>query len=355
MNWKQFYKRRLLTTKQWNQGKTTKETVLKGHSETVFCIKIIDENRVVSAGADARIIFWDVNKQSMELIMNAETGMLGMGFDSESNKLAVGGFSGQMKVIKLNFDKREKLSTFSVRELKDTLKSKKIDFSDCLEKNDLVRRIESSRAMPLADIEKTYDLHSGIIGIDLSNNILASGGRDGLLRIRNLDTESELVLKDHLDAVNCVQLYDSNTKAISAANDALLKMWDVSKAKCVKSLGGHNAWIWGMQFDSKSNTIITSSVDGTLKIWDSNSGKSVHTIKNPVHRELAGISVDFNTGRVAVSSFDTSVRVWDLRSYKCLATLQGHTDKCTRTSLNEDKIFSASFDTTVRIWDFSVI
>jgi len=240
-----------------------------------------------------------------------------------------------------------------VKELKDLLRAKSIDFSDCFEKGDLVRRILSSRALPMAEIVKTFQSHLGpIVGMDLVNNLVGSGARDGYIHIKNLESDVTTTLKGHSDAVNVVQFFGSCSKVISAANDSLIKVWDVNTTKTIKSMSGHLAWVWGLKYDEPSNTVVSCSVDGTVRIWDFNSGKEVASLPNPTGREVSGVDVDFLANRIVSNSFDGHARLWDMRTRKLVTTLKGHKDRGTRICLNEDKVLTASFDTDVRQWSF---
>ncbi len=57
-----------------------------------------------------------------------------MDYNDEQKLLATGSFDGAITVSNVNFEKREKLNTIPIKELKEILKNKNIDFSDCFEK-----------------------------------------------------------------------------------------------------------------------------------------------------------------------------------------------------------------------------
>jgi WD40 repeat protein len=122
--------------------------------------------------------------------------MLGLSYDPESKRIATGGFDGSVQLINVNFAKRHNLSTLSVKELKEILKVKNIDFSDCFEKADLVRRIETSRALPLTEVFKTYHPHTSVVvGVDLQGRMLATGSRDSNVNVQNVESNSETILR----------------------------------------------------------------------------------------------------------------------------------------------------------------
>jgi WD40 repeat protein len=146
-------------------------------------------------------------------------------------------------------------------------------------------------------------------------------------------------------------MYDSCSKLYSSANDATILLWDTEAGKPIKKFAGHQGWIWGMQYDPETTTLVSCSVDGSIRIWDPRTPTCEGTLANG--REVAGISVDFNANRIVSGSFDSIVRLWDLRTHRFYASLLGHKDRCTRVDATENVIASASFDGTVILYNFA--
>ena len=62
----------------------------------------------------------------------------------------------------------------------------------------------------------------------------------------------------------------------TASDDKTLKMWDFSSGKCVKTLKGHNSYVFCCRFNPQSNIIASGSFDESVRIWDVKTGKWMH-------------------------------------------------------------------------------
>ena len=81
--------------------------------------------------------------------------------------------------------------------------------------------------------------------------------------------------------------------------DSSLKLWNINEEpKLVKSLLGHQKWIWDCAFSADSAYIVTgilnilllASSDNTAKLWDINSGAVIRTYTGH-HKALVCVSL----------------------------------------------------------------
>ena len=64
---------------------------------------------------------------------------------------------------------------------------------------------------------------------------------------------------------------------ISCSDDSTIKMWDLGKSKCVRTLTGHTKLVRAIKM-SPSGALVSGSEDGTIKTWDLETGQCVNTI-----------------------------------------------------------------------------
>ena len=63
----------------------------------------------------------------------------------------------------------------------------------------------------------------------------------------------------------------------SASSDKTIKLWDLDKFQCLKTLQGHDDYVSSIQFLGKG-LIASSSGDGKIKFWDLLTGECNFTI-----------------------------------------------------------------------------
>ncbi|GMM36215.1 Doa1 protein [Saccharomycopsis crataegensis] len=83
----------------------------------------------------------------------------------------------------------------------------------------------------------------------------------------------------HSDVIRSLVVLDQNT-FISASNDATIKFVDMATGNVLKTLSGHNSFIYQIKLLDE-NTLISCGEDKSVKIWDISTGKALQTIFVP--------------------------------------------------------------------------
>eukprot|EP00026_Physarum_polycephalum_P011730 Phypoly_transcript_11971.p1 GENE.Phypoly_transcript_11971~~Phypoly_transcript_11971.p1 ORF type:complete len:384 (+),score=52.72 Phypoly_transcript_11971:42-1154(+) len=192
-----------------------------------------------------------------------------------------------------------------------------------------------------------------------------------------------VTLNGHNATIACIDF--DGKHAITGSADGQMKIWNVEKGECVKTLQQHTEAVRALQFDSSK--IISASEDQTLRLWKLGDGsvsvlqqfkyslRSLHFDGNAVvcggvnpiisaidiptsklKCQLKGhtgvvYSVDLHGNTVISGAADNLVKLWDIRSSECLHTLNSHIDAVRRAQLVGHLVASASSDKTVKIWD----
>ncbi len=214
---------------------------------------------------------------------------------------------------------------------------------------------------------------------------LASGGRDGTMKIWDSATGKELFsLKGHAVWVTSVA-FSPDGQRLASGGGGTVKIWDSATGKELLSLKG----MAGSVAFSPDGQRLASGGGGTVKIWDSATGKELLSLKGPAGsvafspdgQRLASGSVgtvkiwDSATGnelfslshagyvksvafspdgqRLASGSRDMTVRIWDSATGKELLALKGHAGGVSSVAFSPDgqRLVSGSEDSIVKIWD----
>lgn len=183
--------------------------------------------------------------------------------------------------------------------------------------------------------------------------------------------------------------FSQDYKLISCSADSTIKVWDLVKGQCKRTLYGHKLFVYAVQmlksgllascsldrtikiWDVKSETcvrtfadssfiscikqtsddvLMSGSFEGYIKLWDLESGVCKRTIK--AHLSLLTALELLENGQVASCSYDRTVKIWDLESGVCLKMFEGHTHfiNCLK-ALPNNQLASGSADKTIKIWD----
>lgn len=167
---------------------------------------------------------------------------------------------------------------------------------------------------------KTFRGHTnGVMCLQFSDNILATGSYDATIKIWDMETGMEVRnLRGHLEGVRCLQFDD--TKLISGSLDGTLKVWNWRTGECLSTYSGHDGGVLGLHFDG--DLLVSGSVDKTIKIWKFRD-KSIFTLRG--HTDwVNAVKIDAMSRTIFSASDDLTVRLWDLDTNKCLRIFKGH-------------------------------
>lgn len=176
---------------------------------------------------------------------------------------------------------------------------------------------------------------------------------DGTLEIWDLKHGRQVaVLKAHTGGVTACAVTPDQQRVISASEDGTLKVWDLHGGNVLATLTGHTRGVRGCAIVPDGKRIVSASSDRTLKIWNIESGVVLATLEGH-EGDVNACAVTADGLRVVSASNDRTVRLWDLETGRMLATLQGHDHKVTGCAVTADgrRVVSASSDRTLKVWD----
>ena len=68
-----------------------------------------------------------------------------------------------------------------------------------------------------------------------------------------------------------------------------MKLWELKKYECIKTLDGHTQMVWEVAFAQAGEVLISSSDDGSLRQWDVESGDCQRCLMPP--RPYEGMNI----------------------------------------------------------------
>lgn len=131
-------------------------------------------------------------------------------------------------------------------------------------------------------------------------------------------------LDAHIGKTNCVHI-GRNTGAllVTGGDDALVNVWAVGRPGVIFSLQGHSSPVTSVRYDRKEESVLSGARNGTIKLFDLEKAKQIRTATG--HRaEISAIDVHALGNWFASGSVDTNWKLWDKRQKGCTATFKGH-------------------------------
>lgn len=154
----------------------------------------------------------------------------------------------------------------------------------------------------------------GVLSFDasLDGRYLVSGGYEGSVRIWEVPSLRERVLRGHHDAVFQVRYVPGKAaRAVTTSRDRTVRLWDLSRSNTgSEPLQGHSALVYGLDVSPDGASAVSASWDGTVRLWglEERTGISLRGHEGPVR------VVRFVNGGTLVASggADGTVRLWNL-------------------------------------------
>lgn len=240
-----------------------------------------------------------------------------------------------------------------------------------------MNQVRGNGGIPRQDLYKVkYERRSGhksattSIKISPDGATMATSSSDSVINVYNMGTgELQTELVGHTLGISDIQYSPINSDILASCSDDLtIRLWSISKSKCIKILRKHTYHVTSIKFTSKGNILISGSADETITIWDLSSGKILKTLA--AHADpISSLSLTPDNTIIISASYDGLMRLFDLETGQCLKTLTyNSTSHGTATASTNDVlnfpisnveispngkyILSSSLDGVIRLWDY---
>jgi len=148
--------------------------------------------------------------------------------------------------------------------------------------------------------------------------ILTAGGGD--IRLWDPETGEELKRITVEGGANPTFSPDGKWIVSGSPEDYTVRFWDVETGELIRTLEGHEAFVYVPIFSPDGKYLLTFSDDHTARLWDPNDGRLIFTLEHPDSVTGAAISPDSRT--ILTAGLDFMIREWDIQTGKQLRVFE---------------------------------
>jgi WD40 repeat protein len=301
------------TVRIWNPNNNSSSKVLTGHSDPVSSLSFSPKGQILaSVSLDGEVKLWKLTGGEELTLKHTLKGYV-LAFSPDGKTIAIASSSKdnpENNTIKLQNLNGQKPKTLG--DLKDMVTS--LSFSSDGKIIASVSEGEDKTVIKLWNLKgekvRSWDQSEAVSSISFSPNspMLALGGHDGTLQLRNFKNNELKDLGKHQQRVTSVNFSPDGQMIASASEDSTVKLWNLD-GKNPQTLRGHNGWVTSVNFSSDGQMIASASEDKTVKLW-SRDGKELATLKGRSY-PISGVSFSQDSKMIAAAS-DNTVILWSL-------------------------------------------
>ena len=310
------------------EGKKTRD--LQGHDGYVGSVKFIEGgSKVVSAGGDADVKYWDAERGQEILTLH--------GHETDAGSISFpAGVKGGSTFCTGSTDKTVKLWDLSQ------------DLGHGSGNAGATRNCSMTIAAHDGDVY-TVEHHPG-------GEHFVTGSYDKTVKLFDLRTQQlTKTFTGHDASVSSAIFNPHGNLVISCSKDKTIKFWDILSGVCIKTLSEQMGEVTSVQINSNGILLLSSSKNSCNRLWDIRVGRPLpKRFKGHQNTSKNFVTAGFGPSErlIVGGSEDGAVYLWDAETTNFLQRLEGHTDIVYQTAWNnaQSLLASCSHDGTVKTW-----
>lgn len=324
---------------------------LQGHDKAVYAVVNLPDGRVASAGADNTVRIWNLRTAKCETVVRGHSDSIFCLRVLFADPAAAAAQANQLAAASAAAVAGASIPSLAAPPSARVLPSFRIASGSA----DKTIRVWNSSTYKC---EATLTGHTGSVlsMAQISESLLATGSLDKTIRVWNVDRgRCELVMPGHLSSVSGLAVLDDPTRFASCSYDETVKIWHISVNTAAGGSGASS---------SPASAATPASADGSeqnsFKLEKSVRAHS-SAIMNILHIPAHGSSLQ----RLVTCSRDLNIKVWVLPPLgdgsgaigplRCVANLTGHRNDINNLCVLSDQrtLVSCSSDCMIKTYDLA--
>lgn len=254
----------------WKQCQGAYLHAFEGHSNAVNCLAFSPNGkRLVSAGADGSMRFWDVNDRTLAMTWyGTSDSVRRLRFSPDGKFLAAGLEDGTVEMWSVGEQKRLwafKGHTPVRAEFTDSLIAVYQHPITPKVRND-VKLLDWVTGREVRSLPSVGDLE--VVSLDGKTMSTSHGSVPPVVDLWNANTGEHLRTVTNLECFFMALSPDGQKVAACKPMAKDVQLYDASRQSGITMLNGHTGGVYGLAFSPDSTTLATASADQTIRIWD---------------------------------------------------------------------------------------
>jgi WD40 repeat protein/serine/threonine protein kinase len=180
-----------------------------------------------------------------------------------------------------------------------------------------------------------------------------AAGTQGMVRIWNWRTEKPVHTFPAQGNHRISLTFSRDGRRLASGNwRGSVFLWDAeSEGEPLRMFRETDHAVAALAFSADGGRVATASFARRVNVWDTTTGKRLHSL--PQSGLVLGVAYSPDDRLIVSVGEDKIVHVWDAASGRELLDLRGHTGVCGCVAFSPDglRLASASADGTIRLWD----
>ncbi len=343
------------TVRLWDLA-AKKELITLAHPEEVYAIAFSPDSKMIATGGDDWVVrLWDASSgKELRTFKGHQNIILTLAFSPDGATLVSGSGDLGARIWDVASGKAATLSGYGGAVLSVSF-SPAAGILAVAGSNRTVRLYfrNSPTTLQLLGAFKGHELTVDSVAFSQNGKLLASGGRDGVVRLWDVGASQEPGIF-HGPIVWAMAFSTDSRYLVTGGRQKVAKLWDIKTQQALRSFEGHTDEIYAVKFSPDGQRLATASNDKTAKLWDVETGQELLTLNG--HTEgIWSMAFSPDGKHLATGSWDKTVRLWDALSGRELFVIRNHTDEINdvKFSLDGRRLATASRDKTVKLWDIA--
>jgi WD40 repeat protein len=177
---------------------------------------------------------------------------------------------------------------------------------------------------------------------------VATGTFDGVARVWEVTSGSEIALVEHRGPVSAVAFSPDGERVASSSYDGTARVWEAANGKELARIK-HASAVLALAFSADGQRVVSGDIEGTVRVWKAASGEQLARVDHG--KKVRAVTFSPDGDQIVSGSDDSTARIWDVATGKEVARLE-HNSPVSAVAFSADgsMLVSGSWDDTARVW-----